>query len=192
MLIDEKTLAELKLAQARMFQQMYASQDLLNRTRLDHERMKRFLTDWEDRLLPIARRYRNNPLRFCEKVMGKEWFTPPPALTASQVQQFAASIPEFSSLLIAPPADLGKIDGRNVLGQLQRLAGNPPGRKRLRLYEVASQLRKEGISVHEICLRLLPSYRQMSPYERRNARERVRSGMARLERGRRCATGPTK
>jgi len=179
--LEDGVLGELKIAQARIVQQVFASDALLEWFRFEHACRERMLTDWEKRLRSLARRHRSNPVRFCELVMGHHWFASPIEGTPRQVSELLKLLTEIS-VFVGAPLDTGRVDGKALLKRLQVLAARPPGRKRSESYARAFQLRQQGKSFHDICKQLNPAYRLMSPADRRNDRERMRSGVARLER----------
>jgi len=180
--IEEKILAELKLAYARSLQQLYASEHALNESRKVHQAQAIFLPFWEKSLLPRARRYKKNPIRFCERVLGlgPDWFTVPEGITTYQVREMLKMAPEMTSM-ITEPVDMSKLDGKMILKRLQTLAAKTPGRKSNPEFERAVELRRAGKSIHQICLKN-PAYKQMSPDARRSERERVRNGIKRCAR----------
>ena len=180
MALDEKTLAEMKLVEARLYQQSFASEYCLNLFRLEHKARNLLLADWETRLLSLARRYKKNPERFCERVMGPDWFTPSKEVSLRSVRELFKMAPAITSIL-SEPQEISGLDGKKFLKHLQTLATKPPGRKGSEKFEKALELRQAGKNFHTICLELNPSYAHMSPPNRRNERERMRSGVSRLE-----------
>lgn len=182
MQFDEKTLAELKLAEARVYQQMWASEYQLKLQRAIHQAQAIKLADWENRLLPLAQRYENNPIQFCNEVCKEktDWFSPPENVTQHQVRELLKMLPDITSM-ITEPVDLNKWDGKKLFKQLQTLAAKPPGRKPKPEYETALELQRAKRSIDQICRELTPGYGQMKSVARRNEQERMRSGIARLE-----------
>jgi hypothetical protein len=178
--LDEKTLGELKLAAAHLYQQLFASENLLNLSRTEQEVRNHVLADWENRLLPIARRHEKNPVRFCETVMGPNWFTAPTEVSSRSVRELLKMAPAITGILSAPQ-DLSGVDGRQLLKHLQTLAAKQPRRKSSEMFGQALQLREKGKTFHKICLELNPTYAQISPANRRTERERMRSGVSRLQ-----------
>jgi hypothetical protein len=180
--LDEKTLEELKIAEARFYQQMFASEYLLNQQRAIHLAQVEFLADWENRLLPIAQRYENNPVQFCDEILikGKDWFTPPEDATPQQVRELLKVVPDMTSM-ITEPVDLNEVDGKMILKRLQTLTAKPPGRKQSEEFGKALELKRAGMSIQQICRERNPSYAQMKSVARRNEEERMRSGIARRE-----------
>jgi hypothetical protein len=179
--IDERLLAELKLATARSIQQQLASEYFLNESRKQHEAQTVILPIWEKWLLPLARRYETNPVLFCERVLGlgPEWFALPEGTTPRQAQEALKMASDITSIFTGP-LDTSKLDGKMILKHLQTFTANPPGRKRSEEFEKALELKRDGMSIHQICLKN-PAYEQMSPDARRNERNRMQSGVKRLE-----------
>ena len=92
--LDETTIVELKLAQARLFQQLFAT----NSTWTIYESQYRALAELlknRKRLQALARRHKNDPERFCEKVKGKNWFVPPTRLSKRQIQASFDHLPRL-------------------------------------------------------------------------------------------------
>jgi hypothetical protein len=178
--LDENTLQELKLSQARFFQQMWASQYAMHQQRSMHEAQKEYLAAWESWLLPLAQRYENNPVQFCETVMGQDWFTPPEDVTTQQVRELLKMSPDLTKLFTAP-VDLSKVDGKMLLKRLQTFTAKPPGRKPSEEFGRALELKRAGKNIHEICFKLVADYEKMGSVAQRVAHQRIRSGISRLE-----------
>lgn len=180
--LDVETLSELKLVQARFLQRLYASDDVWNHFRSTCEIYKQLLPH-RKKLQRLARRYENNPLRFCEEFGGVKWFQPPRSISSQKVRGFLKII-ELIPFFAGTPTKIDDLDGRSLLKQLQTLAARPGGRKPLEVYAKALELREATppVSFHRICLLLSAGYAEMNSAKRRSERERMRSGVARLER----------
>jgi hypothetical protein len=181
--IDEKILAELKLAAARSLQQQFASEYFFTESRKQHEAQAIFLPVWEKYLLPLARHYEKNPVLFCEKVLGLEpdWFAPPEGTTPRQAQEALEMALDITSFFTGP-LDMNKLDGKGILKRLQKFTANPPGRKQSKDFGRALELKRAGKNIHEICLELkITGYEKMGRNARRVVHQRIRSGIYRLE-----------
>ena len=179
--LDEKTLAEWRVAAASNLQRCVSSESFFNLARSSHQVPEQCLVYWESRLLPSARRYKN-PVRFCEKMLGirAEDYALPDGTTARQVQALIWMTSELTTLMTGP-MDLVSWDGKFFLKCLQILTAKPPGRKQSDEYSKALELKRAGKSTHRICLALNPAYEQMSSAARRNERNRIESGIKRRE-----------
>lgn len=179
--LDDKTLSELKLALARLFQRMFASDSIWNHFQWMCN-VSKHLLPFRKELQHLARRHEKNALRFCEKAMGPHWFEPPNDASQRQVRELLKIV---SDIPMFPPAleEISRLDGKLLLKQLQTLAARPGGRKPLAIYAKALALRKTTppLSFHKICLRLNPAYADMKSAAKRSERERIRSGVTRLE-----------
>lgn len=178
--LDDKTLSDLKLAQAQFQQQLWASDSTWNQLLQMYQVCLRVLPIQKE-LQPLAQRYHKRPIRFCERLMGRDWFEPPKQLSARQAQTVLEAAPQFTKLLTAPH-EMQEADARLLLKMMRTLAARPPGRKRLEIYAKALELRNVGQPFHQICKQLVPEYSTVSSVERRARREQMRSGVARLVR----------
>lgn len=133
------------------------------------------------RLQPLARKYDRNPIRFCKRLMGKNWFKPPKEIPPNKAAAMVDRGPRLIEALAAPDS-MTDADARSFLKMMNTFAARTPGRRRSELYAQALELRQKRppLSFHQICLRLVPTYSNMSPAERRMKREQMRSGVARL------------
>lgn len=177
--IDEEMIIKFKRAEACFLQQLFASDGVWDKLQLHHQGLTALLAD-RSRLQPLARRYKKNPVGFCERVMGPHWFAPPQKTSQRQGEMLLETLSAVARLLAAPeiPDDC---DRSRMLKFMQGLTARPAGRKGLWIYAKALELKQANKSFHEICRQLNPAYAKMSPAERRNERERMRSGVARLE-----------
>jgi hypothetical protein len=181
--LDEKSLEELKLAEARLYQRIFASEYALNQQIAIHQAQEIFLAEWKYRLLAIAQRYENNPIQFCDECLinGKDWFTPPEDASPQQVRELLEFAPDMSSMM-TEPVDLNEVDGKMILKRLQLLTAKPPGRKQSEEFGKALEWKGAGKNIHEICLELkIPGYEKMGSSARRVEHQRIRSGISRLE-----------
>jgi hypothetical protein len=178
--LDNKTLADLKLAQARFQQQVFASDSTWNHLLQMYQICTRVLPHRKE-LQSFAQRHEKSPIRFCERLMGRDWFEPPKQMSARQAQTVLEAAP-LSTKLLTAPHDMQEADARMLLKVMRTLAARPPGRKRLEIYAKALELRNAGRPFHQICKQLVPSYAIISSAERRAKREQMRSGVARLVR----------
>ncbi len=175
---EGQPLAELKLRIAIFLQQLFASDKTWNDAQLEYQQLAAFLSN-RRRLQPFARRYRKNPVRLCERGLGPNWFE---ALTVPKYQQplLSAIFSKATEFLGSPelPTDT---DAKQMVRYLRRLVAGSPGRKPAKKFQRALELREQKKTFHQICKLLNPAYAQMSSAERRNERERWRSGVTRLE-----------
>lgn len=178
--LDDKTLADLKLAQAR-FQQRLLASDSTWHNLLEMYQMCIRVLPLREKLQSLAQRHERSPIRFCERLMGRDWFEPPKQLSARQAQTVLDALPQFTKLLTASHG-VQDADARMLLKVMRTLAARPPGRKRLEIYAKALELRNAAQPFHQICKQLVTSYAIMSSAERRAKREQMRSGVARLVR----------
>ena len=132
-------------------------------------------------LQSLAQRNEKKPIRFCERVMGRDWFGSPKQMSARQAQAVLGATPVLTRALTAPD-NMQEVDARMLLKMMQTLAARPGGRKRLEIYAKALEFRSSGQSFHQICKQLVPNYAAMSSAERRAKREQIRSGIGRLAR----------
>jgi len=179
--IDDDTIAEVKLAQARQWQQLFAPDgywDLM----LQMYQASAWLLSKRQEWQPLAKRHKNSPLRFCEKTLGPEWFKLPQGASRRQVQALLKAAPDITRGLTSPQ-EISDSDGNSFLTFFRTLAARQPGRKPLGIYVRALALRQENPPwrFHKICQELNPKYSQMAPHQRRTERERIRSGVARLQ-----------
>jgi len=177
---DDRLLAEFKLTQARAYQQYFASDKFWEQIALLHRAYAELLT-MRQKFQRLARRCKNDPVRFCESLQGKEWFNPPRNATRRQLH--IVSQLNLGDLL-THPENIQSMDPGALLKSLQGLTARPPGRKRKSIFAEALKLRKMNppTSYHKICLHLNTAYAGMSAHQRRAERERVRSGVTRLQR----------
>jgi len=175
-----KDLPDLKLDLARFLQQTFASDDVWNKAQLQYLQAAAFLAD-RQRLQPIARRYRKNPIRFCERELGANWFETVVLTTHKYQVQALSEILSTATKFLGSPELPTDADAKQMISYWRRLAARAPGRKLSEEFPRAYELRKQGKTFHQICLLLIPAYAQMSPTKRRNERERMRSGVTRLE-----------
>jgi hypothetical protein len=177
--LDEKTLSELKLAQARAFQQWFASDNVWNLFQEMREVYEGLLSLGK-KLQPLARRHKNNPVRFCEKTLGPRWFETPDRASARQVQELLKIFSVIQQFPTAPE-ELARLNGKQLLKHLQTLAAGAPGRKPAEIHARALLLRRAHpkMGMHQICLQLNPAYAAMSAADKRDERERIRSGLRR-------------
>lgn len=190
--LDTKTLSELKLAGARFYQRLYASDDTWNHFESVVEVYKQVLPS-RRKLQRLARRHEKSPSRFCERMMGPNWFEPPKNLSRHQIRALL-KISSTMSMLALAPEEIGPLDGKPMLNLLQTLTARLGGRKPLEIYAKARELAKTNppMSFHRICLQLNPAYAGMTPAEKRSERERMRSGVTRLKRKTTAARRSTK
>jgi hypothetical protein len=179
-LLDDRTLADLKLAEARFQQQLWASDSTWNQLLQMYQICLRVLPH-RKQLQSLAQRHEGRPIRLCERLMGRDWFEPPRLLSARQAQSVLDAAPQFTQLLTAPQ-DMQGADAWMLLKLMRTLGARRPGRKRLEIYAKALELRNAGQPFHQICKQLIPNYVIMSSAERRAKREQMRSGVARLVR----------
>ena len=188
--LDEKTLNELKLTQARFYQNLFASDAIWNELLKTYWGCVRVLSDRE-RLQPLAKRHENNPIRFCEKVMGRGWFEQPKEGSTRQLQTLLQASPIITEF-VTTPHGIEDANARQVIKILSTLTARPAGRKRAEIYARAMALRQSGMSFHRICRELVPTYKNMSAPERRTKRDAMRAGVTRLRKAMVIAQGATK
>jgi hypothetical protein len=179
--LDDKQISELKLEQARQIHALLASDNMWNLYQRMYEGYQHLLAlraKWQ----PLARRYKNDPLQFCDKIMGPRWFELPDSASARLVQELLKTVAIVGKILTAPE-EINRLDGQQLLKQLHALATRPPGRKPDAIHTQALALRQTTppTGFHEICLRLIPAYAAMNSAERRAERERIRRGVARRQ-----------
>lgn len=188
--LDEKTLNELKLSQARFYQNLFASDALWNELLKTYWSCVRVLSDRE-RLQPLAKRHEKNPVRFCERVMGRGWFEPPTGVSTRQVQTILKASPAITGFLTVPQGTKDA-NAKQFIKILNTLAARPAGRKRAEIYAKAMALYQSGISLHRICIDLVPTYKDMSAPERSAKRKAMRAGVSRLRKAMNVAQRQTK
>ncbi len=178
--LDDNTLADLKLAAARFQQRLWASDSTWDQLLQMYQICIRVLPN-RKKLQSLAQRHDKRPIRFCERLMGRDLFEPPRQLSARQAQTVLQAAPRFTKLLTAPH-EMQEADARMLLKMMRTLAARPAGRKRLEVYAKALELRNAGQPFHQICKQLVPNYGSISSAERRAKRDQARSGVARLVR----------
>lgn len=188
--LDDKTLNDIKLQQARLHQKLWASDSTWNELIATYRRCIDILSDRE-RLQPLAKRYEKNPVRFCERIMGRGWFEPPKEASVLKVQTILRMSPAITEFLAAPHS-VDDATAREVIKTLNTLAARPAGRKRSEIYATAMALHQSGKNYHLICMKLNPAYKTMSPPERRAKRDAMRTGVSRLQKAMQSAQGQTK
>src|SRR5271165_3022745 len=188
--LDDKTLNELKIQQARLHQRLWASDDTWDELLATYRRCVAILLD-RGRLQPLAKRYEKNPIRFCEKIMGRGWFEPPKETSPLKIQTILRISPAITEFLAAPH-NVDDSTAREVIKTLRTLAARPAGRKRYESFAKAMALYQSGKNYHLICMKLIPAYKTMSPPERRAKRDAMRTGVRRLEKAMESARGQTK
>ena len=188
--LDEKTLNELKLAQARFYQNLFSSDALWNELLKTYWGCVRVLSD-RGRLQPLAKRHERNPVRFCERIMGRRWFEPPKGASTRQVQTMLKASPAIARFLTMPQG-IEDADAKRFIKILNTLASRPAGRKRSEIYAKAMALRQSGTDYHRICMKLIPAYKTLSSFERRAKRDAMRTGVSRLQKAMMSAQGQTK
>jgi hypothetical protein len=177
-LLDDKTLGDLKVATARFQQRLWASDSTWNQLLQMYQMCTRVLPH-RVKLQSLAHRHEKNPIRFCEMLMGRDWFESPKQMSARQARTVLEATPVLTKALTAPH-DMQEVDARMLLKMMRTLAARPAGRKRLHIYVEALEIRNTGQTFHQICKQLVPNYAVMSSAERRAKREQIRSGVARL------------
>jgi hypothetical protein len=178
--LDDKTVSELKLAQAQLFHRFLAADSTWDNFQSMYNFCKHLLP-LRKVLQDLARRHETNATRFCEKVMGRHWFKPSNDTSPRQAKALLKILPRIP-MFPAARGEISKLDSKLLLRQLQALASRPGGRKPLGIYAEALALRKTNppLSFHEICRRLNPAYAGMNSAAKRSERERIRSGVTRL------------
>ena len=179
--IDPTTLAEFKSAYARGFQRMVASDKKWDEIKANYEACK-YLLAIRKKLQAFARRCEDNPERFCEVLMGNRWSKAPTGVPSRQIKQLTALAEDVTEFCTSQ-TEMSDVDARQFFRRLQSLAAGKPGRKPSGIYLKARALRQATPrpDFHEICLKLNPVYSKMKSHERRAEREKVRSGLRRLE-----------
>lgn len=181
--VDEKKLQELKLAVARLIQQWAASKKLMNIVRLSGQASEECLADWENRLMPLARRSKKNPVLYCERVLvdGPDWFSLPKGTTSRQVRVLLEIVHAITSFF-SEVKGIDELDGKMILKWFQTLTQEPPGRPRKEEFERALELKRSKKGIRAICRELnREAYAQMDDAAKLIEHHRVQSGIARLE-----------
>jgi len=177
--LDDKTLADFKLSQARTWQQFFASDGYWKQLPLFIQNGIIVLRS-RKKLQALARRYEKRPICFCERLMGRHWFDIPKGVSARQLLTFSEIFSHLPEVL-NDPAILSQLDPQLVVRTVKALTARPLGRRRLEIYAKASELRDQGKAIHQICILLVHGYTIMSAAERSVKRGQMRSGIARFQ-----------
>lgn len=190
--LDESTIEALKILEAQFHQRTWAS-DACWEMLLQQYRICMTILPVREKLQKLAQKYRDNPVRFCERVMGKKWFNPPKEIPSKLAEATLRTGPQLIAAFTNPD-NMTEADARMFLGAMRTFAARTPGRKRSEVYAKALELRQTNprMSFHQICLRLVPTYPQMSSAERRVKRDQMRSGVSRLLKAMASVQRPTK
>jgi len=118
--LDDKTATNLKLAEARFQQQLFASDSTWDHLLQMHQICKRVLPH-RKAIQSLAQRCQKNPVRFCEMLVGRNWFEPPKQLSARQAQTLLDAAPQITRSLAAPH-EMQEVDARLFLKMVRTLS----------------------------------------------------------------------
>lgn len=188
--LDKKALNELKLVQARFYRTFLASDVSWNNVLQTYCALSYLLSN-RAKMQRLAKRYGKNPVRFCEKIIGRGWFEPPKGASTRQVQTMLKASPSIIDFLSVPQG-VEDANAKQFIKIFNTLAARPAGRKRAEVYAKAMALYQSGISLHRICIDLVPTYKDMSAPERSAKRKAMRAGVSRLRKAMNAAQRQTK
>ena len=131
------------------------------------------------RLQRLAQKYQKQPIEFCERAFGKDFLATPKDFPKSKEPVLWEMLPVMDACLGGDVSALSEKDRKAIPKMLASLMADQRGRKRRQIYEQAALLAQQGKGIHEICLKLHPTYKDRSSLERRAIREQMRSGIKR-------------